>query len=240
MILAVLSVFSCKKNGNGQQPEPKSTSKVHPVSFEAFADGMKIGYATLNYTGTTLSDIRFFDTGDKLILIMMPDFNEQLTKVNWTLLSRSFNAIYEYEGIDPAKVTFNGDSDFSIVRFLDTNGKPPRRTVVVTTSNNDNMGSTPLPTLDIEYEYIATERRTAAAIFKVDNYDDPAGYLIYHYSAHGNLASIDYRHPLLEKHKDYQMKLKYSGNGSVDQDAMQLIDRVLFLPAPVIFEWILD
>ncbi len=240
VILSLLLV-SCGKTKTEQPADKSPLKEVHPVMYEAFANGSRIGYATLSYLENSLSDIRFFDADDKLILILMPEYNHQITKVNWTLLSRSFAANYEYVGDYPTKVRFNGDSDFAIVRFLESDASPAKRVVVVMAGKRTSYdGSPSLQTLDIEYEHISTHRRTAAAIFKVDDYEDTAGYLIYHYGNHGNLATIDYKNPLMEKQDNYQIKLKYSGVGPADSEVMNLLEQIFFLPSPIIFEWILD
>ncbi len=241
IIIVSIALGSCGKSEPAPKQDINAAKNVHPVMYEAFANGKRIGYATFSYLEDSLSDIRFFDANEKLLLIMMPEYNEAITKVNWTLLSRSFTAAYEYVGEHPLKVRFSGDSDFAIVRFLEEGIEPSKRVVVVTAGKRMSYdGSPSLQTVDIEYEYIATHRRTAAAIFKVDNYDDPAGYLIYHYDDHGNLAMLDYKNPLMKKQDSYQVKLKYSGVGKADPDITELLEQIFFLPAPVIFEWILD
>ena len=245
IIIAVCTIFiflsGCSGRSNRDKSNASQGKSIYPVKYEAFVGTKRIGYASIDLLDTQLSDIRFYDADEKLILMLMPEFDGALSKVHWTLLSRSFSAQYEYKDNHPDKITFDGDSYFSIVRFLEESGSLLKRVIAIAVNGKKEIReNSRLESLDIEYEYADGNHRISAAIFNVNDYDAPAGYLIYHSNEAGNISSIDYKNTLMKKHPAYQIKVSYSGQGKADQELLNQIDQILFLPVPVIFEWILD
>ncbi len=238
--LILLALSGCKKEGD--RPGPEAANKlVQPVKIEAYAKNSLIGHALIGYIDGKLSDIRFYDSSEKLILMLMPEIDSAINRVNWTLLSRGFTATYNYrdDGLD--RITFDGDPIFSIIRIVGDSMHNIKRMIAVKAGNEESdQEDFPTESLEIENEFISGNRITASAIFRIDDYDAPAGYLIYHYNDLGNLHAIEYKNPLMKKHDEYKILFKYSGIGETDRDKMQQIERTMLLPTPVIFEWILD